>query len=193
MECWPNLTGLNPGLLGGLNHLLAVGFQNACQRVYLILLLLCVFAYLTAELPLTVLYLSLPLRKLLQYLWLLCNSVCVWVRESERLFVCVLVDAGLWQILHPLDRNILFCVNSPLFPFLVALCSPYQGFITKQVSPIYTDDCDSLLSRVSPHLECVFLTKVCSSTHVLRSYFQVFNHTVAKRYCHVYKYMLFPF
>lgn len=50
---------------------------NACQRVYPILL--HVFVYLTAELPLTVLYLSLPLRKLLQYLWLLCNCVCVWV------------------------------------------------------------------------------------------------------------------
>lgn len=56
--------------------------QSACQRVYLILLLLCVFAYLTAELPLTVLYLSLPLRKLLQYLWLLCNSERVSVRVS---------------------------------------------------------------------------------------------------------------
>lgn len=37
--------------------------QSACQRVYLILLLLCVFAYLTAELPLTVLYLSSPFEK----------------------------------------------------------------------------------------------------------------------------------
>lgn len=42
-------------------------------------------AYLTAVLPLTVSYLSLPLRKLLLYLWLLCNSTCM----RECLCVCL--------------------------------------------------------------------------------------------------------
>lgn len=106
--------------------------QNACQRVYLILLLLCVFAYLTAELPLTVLYLSLPLRKLLQYLWLLCNSVYGFLCECDC--VCVFADAGFWQTRH---LNELFPVLlqfiQSFFSF-VALCSPSQGFITKQVS-----------------------------------------------------------
>lgn len=63
-------------------------FSKAPVSVYLILLLLCVFAYLTADLALTVLYLSSPLRKLLQYLWLLCNSECacafLWMQDSGK-------------------------------------------------------------------------------------------------------------
>jgi len=64
MEGWPNQTGLKPGPLGRLNCLPAVWLHSKCLAVcvYLILLLLCVFAYLT-ELPLTVLYLSLPFEK----------------------------------------------------------------------------------------------------------------------------------
>lgn len=92
VECWPNQTGLKLGLLGRLNCLPAVWLHSkrlsAC--VYLILLLLCVFAYLTAELPLTVLYLSLPLRKLLQYLWL-CNSECVSVCVCMYVYECLRV------------------------------------------------------------------------------------------------------
>lgn len=108
--------------------------QNACQRVFLILLLLCVFAFLTAELPLTVLYLSLPLRKLLQYLWFLCNGE--WVIE----WMCVCARVCLWMWMQGSGKssthlNKLFsCFTSihPLFS-LVAPCSLNQGFITKQV------------------------------------------------------------
>lgn len=102
--------------------------------VYLILLLLCVFAYLTAELPLTVLYLSLPLRKLLQYLWLLCNSECGYV--CECLYVCLWMrgsgksSAHLTELFSVLLKFILF------FSFFFS-CSlrPKPGFYHKAGQP----------------------------------------------------------
>lgn len=84
--CWPNQTGLKPRILARLNpRPCSVAEPKALVSVNPILLLLCVFAYLTAELPLIVLYLSLPLRKLLQCLWLSCNSECVFVAVGLRL------------------------------------------------------------------------------------------------------------
>lgn len=108
-------TRLNPGSLGGQTASLPRGStQNAFQRVHLILLL-CVFVYLTAELPLTVSYLSSPLRKLLQYLWFLCNKECVCV--------CTLVDAGFWQIQFPLDKFLFYEIHPILFFFSCSLQS----------------------------------------------------------------------
>lgn len=117
--------------------------QNASQRVYVILLLLCVFVYPTAELPLTVLYLSLPLRKLLQYLWMLCNSVCARVceRVRERGSVCVC----LWMQGSGKSTTHL----SKLFPVLLQFvffffsCSLQlkPGFYHKAVESVRTIDC----------------------------------------------------
>lgn len=99
-ECWPNPNGLKPALLRRPNHLPTMWpNQSACQRVYLILLLLCVFAYLTAELPLTVLYLSSPFEKAATVSLVVVQQ---WVWGG----VCVRVDAGFRQIQHPLDWNI---------------------------------------------------------------------------------------
>lgn len=132
-------TRLNPGSLGGQTASLPRGStQNAFQRVHLILLL-CVFVYLTAELPLTVSYLSSPLRKLLQYLWFLCNKECVCARAC--------VYAGFWQIQFPLD-NFLFYEIHPILFSSVALYSPSQGFITKQVIHIHTDKWDDGVGKV---------------------------------------------
>lgn len=55
-----------------------------------------------------------------------------------RACVCTLVDAGFWQIQFPLD-NFLFYEIHPILFSSVALYSPSQGFITKQVIHIHTD------------------------------------------------------
>lgn len=124
-------TRLNPGSLGGQTASLPRGsIQNAFQRVHLILLL-CVFVYLTAELPLTVSYLSSPLRKLLQYLWFLCNKECVcvcgrlWTQGSGK------------SSFHLTSFS--FMKFIPFYFSSVALYSPSQGFITKQVIHIHID------------------------------------------------------
>lgn len=125
--------------------------QSDCRRVYLILLLLCVFAYLTAELPLIVLYLSLPLRKLLQCLWLLCNSECV----------CVCV-CGCRVVANPAPtytNYFMFFLKSSCFSWF-ALCSPKQGFVIKQVSQwcqiwwisLQSDFTDTLISEVRRYI-----------------------------------------
>ena len=114
--------------------------QNACQRVFLILLLLCVFAFLTAELPLTVLYLSLPLRKLLQYLWFLCNGE--WVNGC----VCVCVNVcvcgcGCRVLANPAPTwtsYFLFYLNSS-YVFLSCSLQPKPGFYHKAGLSVSTD------------------------------------------------------
>lgn len=89
---WPNWTGLKPGLLGRLNHLHVVWLNS--KRSSACVSAVC-FPNLTAELPPIVLYSSLPLRKLLQCLWMLCNDECVFV------------DAGLCQIQHPPEQPLI--------------------------------------------------------------------------------------
>lgn len=83
--------------------------------------------------PLTVSYLSSPLRKLLQYLWFLCNKECV----------CACVCVHLWT-----QGSGKFSFHFTIFSFMkfipfyfssVALYSPSKGFITKQVIHIHTD------------------------------------------------------
>lgn len=76
------------------------------------------------------------LRKLLQYLWLcnnecggVCMCVCVWMRGSGK------SSTHLTETFPVLLKFILYFS-------LVAICSPNQDFITKQVSSIYTDNSD---------------------------------------------------
>lgn len=92
--------------------------QSDCRLVFLILLLLCVFVYLTAELPLIVLYSSLPLRKLLPCLWLLCNSewvcVCLWMQG------CGKSSTHLYKLFHVFLKVILF--------FLICSLQSKAGF-----------------------------------------------------------------
>lgn len=68
--------------------------KSAHRRVYLLLLCACVracvFSQIWQQNCHLFFYSSLPLRKLLQCLWMLCNEECA----------CVCVDAGLWQIHH---------------------------------------------------------------------------------------------
>lgn len=81
----PNPTGMKPGLLRRLNHLLCSVAQLKALVSVCISFCCCsvCLAYLTAELPLIVLYLALPLRKLLQCLGCCATvsvCVCVWMQ-----------------------------------------------------------------------------------------------------------------
>ena len=118
----------NPGSPGGWTTTSLCGpTQNSCKRVYFILLLLCVFAYLTAELPLTVLYLSLPLRKLLQYLWLLrnCGGVC------ECLYVCLWMQDYGKSSTHLTELFPVFTFILYIFFFFSCSLQPKPGFYHK--------------------------------------------------------------
>lgn len=127
--------------------------QSDCRLVFLILLLLCVFVYLTAELPLIVLYSSLPLRKLLPCLWLLCNSE----------WVCV---CGCRVVANPAPtytNYFMFFLKSSCFSWF-ALCSPKQGFvISRSVNDVRYDEYHCSLISLTLWLvrwEDIFSTKI---------------------------------
>lgn len=125
-------TRLNPGSLGGQTASLPRGStQNAFQRVHLILLL-CVFVYLTAELPLTVSYLSSPLRKLLQYLWFLCNKECV----CARVRVCTQGSgkSSFHLTIFSFMKFIPFYFLQLLFTVQARVLSRSRSFISTQIS-----------------------------------------------------------
>lgn len=77
------------------------------------------------------------LRKLLQYLWLLRN--CVWGGgcACEWLYVCLWMQDYGKSSTHLTELFPVLLSSYFIFFSLVALCSPNQGFITKQVSPLY--------------------------------------------------------
>lgn len=87
-ECRPNQTELKSRLLGRPNCLPAVWLDSdSFQRVHLILLL-CVFAYLTAELPLSVVLVfafekAATVSLVFVQQWV-CVCVCLWMQGSGK-------------------------------------------------------------------------------------------------------------
>lgn len=128
----------NLGSSGGWTaSLLCDSTQNACQRVYLILL--HVFVYLTAELPLTVLYFVFAFEKaatvslVVVQQWV-CVCVYVWACVCACLWVQDYIESNTHRIISSLYLNSYFSFSCSL--------KPNQGVITKQVRSVYTDNGD---------------------------------------------------
>lgn len=133
-ECSPNQT--ESGLLGRPNCLPAAWLNSkrfsACASHSA-----AVFVYLTAEMPLTVSYLSSPLRKLLQYLWFLCNKecvcACVCVYACGRRVLANSVSTSqfslLWNSSHFIFLQLLFTVQARVL-------SRSRSFISTQISGV---------------------------------------------------------
>lgn len=112
----PNQTGMKPGLLRRLNHLLCSVAQLKALVGVCILFCCCsvCLAYLTAELPLIVLYLSLPLRKLLQSLGCcatvsVCVCVCLWMQGygNSKFMFFVTSSPGFLDLLFAAESRVL--------------------------------------------------------------------------------------
>lgn len=138
------------------------------------------FPSMTAELPPIVLYSSLPLRKLLQCLWMLCNDECVFV------------DAGLYQIQHPPEQPL---IHLFLFFFLYLLFAA-QSRSVSDVRHWWMLSLSDLADNVSSEMtRCIISRPPCPElsflqfSYTLKCTFSLPNNTVI----HLIEYWLWYF
>lgn len=195
VECWPNQTGLKPGLLGRLNHLLAVWLDSKCLSACVshsaAALCVCVSDSRTATYCVVLVFAfekaaTVSLVVVQQWVW-----VCVCVRVCMCACGCgVLANpASTWPN-YFLLKFILF------FFSLVALCSPNPGFYHKAGQSnlhrqwwlsLLSEWADTKSSGVTRDKQEVFSTKICKVPMPCILICNFFDHTVAPRYFHVYK------